>query len=95
MQVERAEIEAGIVATLAEVLRIDASALSPETQLTALGMTSIDFVEAIYTVEQKYHITIPLNVNDRGAPNGKGTVADTLRMLTDHVVAGLATAGNT
>lgn len=93
MQIERTEIEADIAATLAEVLQIDATALSAQTRLRDLGMTSIDFVEAVYTVEQKYKITIPLNVNDRGAPIGEGTVAEVLGKLTDQVVASLAAAG--
>ena len=93
MQVERSEIEAEIVTALAEVLQIDPASLSPDTQLSDLGMTSLDFVEAVYTVEQKYKVTIPFNVNDRGSPVGKGTVADVLRKLTDQVSACLAVAG--
>lgn len=93
MQVERSEIEAEIATTLAEVLQIDPGSLSPDTRLSDLGMTSLDFVEAVYMVEQKFKVTIPFNVNDRGAPMGEGTVADVLRKLTEQVSACLAVAG--
>jgi acyl carrier protein len=54
-----AQIDAEIAAILARVARVDLGLLSAGTALSDLGIDSIVMVEAIFSIEEAYDISIP------------------------------------
>ena len=52
-------------------LKIPIERLTPNTKLLDLGVESLDFIEIIFALEEKFDISIPYNANDAGA-TGKG-----------------------
>lgn len=46
---------------IAEQAHLDVSVITPESVLSELGVTSLDLVEIIMTIEDKYDVTIPVN----------------------------------
>ena len=71
-----------MVETMEDVLRgmiakqahLDPSAITRESVLSKLGVTSLDLVEIIMTIEDKYDITIPVDATE--AWNDYETVAN-------------------
>jgi acyl carrier protein len=72
--------------TLADVLRgmiaeqahLDLSVITPESVLSELGVTSLDLVEIIMTIEDKYDVTIPVDATE--AWNNYKTVANLIAL---------------
>jgi acyl carrier protein len=72
--------------TLADVLRgmiaeqahLDLSVITPESVLSELGVTSLDLVEIIMTIEDKYDVTISGDAVE--AWNSYKTVADLIEL---------------
>ena len=68
--------------TLSDVLRrviakaahLDPSSVTPGSVLSELGVTSLDLVEVIVTIEDEYDVTIPVDAAE--AWNNYKTVAD-------------------
>ena len=46
---------------IAEQAHLDPSMITPESVLSELGVTSLDLVEIIVTIEDNYDVTIPVN----------------------------------
>jgi nodulation protein F len=44
---------------IAKQAHLDPSAITLESPLSELGVTSLDLVEIIMTIEDEYHVTIP------------------------------------
>ena len=63
---------------IAEQAHLDPSVITPESVLSELGVTSLDLVEIIMTIEDKYDVTIPVNAVE--AWNGYKTVADLIEL---------------
>ncbi len=66
---------------------IDPSALAPQATLKDIGIASLDAVELIFDIEERFDITFP----DSRADSLGG---DTLQDLIDAVQQGLAEKGN-
>lgn len=72
--------------TLEEVLRgmiakqahLDPSAITPASVLSELGVTSLDLVEIIMTIEDKYDVTIPVDAVETW--NSYKTVANLIEL---------------
>jgi len=68
--------------TITDVLRVmiakqallDPSVITPDAVLSELGVTSLDLVEIIMTIEDKYDVTIPVDAVE--AWNSYKTVAN-------------------
>ena len=56
----------------------DPSVITPESVLSELGVTSLDLVEIIMTIEDKYDVTIPVDAVE--AWNGYKTVANLIEL---------------
>jgi acyl carrier protein len=75
-----------MVETLADALRkviakqvnLDPAVITPESVLSELGVTSLDLVEIIMTIEDEYDATIPANAVE--AWNTYQTVADLIAL---------------
>jgi acyl carrier protein len=50
---------------IASQLRKPAAELTPDTQLEVLGADSLDLIEIIYAIEEKFGIDIPFNANQQ------------------------------
>lgn len=53
-----------VIAIIAEKAVLDASDVTLDSRLDALGMDSLAMVEAIFAMEECFDITIPFNAND-------------------------------
>ena len=52
-----------LIELLAGVVRVDPSTVSPDAALDEAGITSLDLVEAIFAIEEKYGISVSYNAN--------------------------------
>jgi acyl carrier protein len=74
----RETIEDVIRGIIAKQAHLDPSAITPESVLSELGVTSLDLVEIIMTIEDKYDITIPVDAVE--AWNSYKTVANLIEL---------------
>jgi acyl carrier protein len=54
-----------VKAIIANQLKTPADQLTPDTPLEGLGADSLDLIEIIYTIEEKFNIDIPFNANQQ------------------------------
>ena len=52
---------------IAGELKIPLDRLTPDTALRDLGVESLDLIEIIFALEEKFDISIPFNANDAAA----------------------------
>jgi acyl carrier protein len=74
----RETIEDVLSGIIAKQAHLDPSAITPESVLSELGVTSLDLVEIIMTIEDKYDITIPVDAVE--AWNSYKTVANLIEL---------------
>jgi acyl carrier protein len=74
----RETIEDVLRAIIAKQAHLDPSAITPESVLSELGVTSLDLVEIIMTIEDKYDIAIPVDAAD--AWNSYKTVGNLIEL---------------
>ena len=63
---------------IAQQAHLDPSAIMPESVLSELGVTSLDLVEIILTIEDKYDVIIPVDAVE--AWNSYKTVANLIEL---------------
>ena len=56
-------IEAVVTKAIARQANLDPAAVRMDATLDELGVTSLDFVEIIMTIEDEYNVTVPLDAN--------------------------------
>lgn len=79
MSTQRSIIKTELIRTLAEVLEVDPATVRPDAALTDINIDSIQLVEVMFAVEEKYGISISYNANsDR---------IDSIDALLDLIVA--------
>ena len=49
-------------------LKIPLERLTPDTALQELGVESLDLIEMVFALEEKFNISIPFNANDTAVP---------------------------
>ena len=82
-----ADVAADVVALIAKKVRVDRPSLALSDKLEDLGIESIDAVELIFDIEEKFDIQVPYNANN---PRTEfDTVGDVVRAVED-LVAGKA-----
>ena len=59
-------------------IRIDRDTIAMDDRLQDLGLESLDALELVFDVEEKFNIEIPVNANDANI-GGFETVADVVR----------------
>ena len=74
----RETIEDVLRGIIAEQAHLDPSVITAESALSELGVTSLDLVEIIMMIEDKYDVTIP--VDAVGAWNSYKTVANLIEL---------------
>jgi acyl carrier protein len=65
---------------IAEVLKVEPGSLSPDTRLSELAVDSLDLVEVVFKIEEKFDIAIALEPKDSSfkikmAPDGTEDVS--------------------
>jgi acyl carrier protein len=65
---------------IAEVLKLEPGSLSPDTRLSELAVDSLDLVEVVFKIEEKFDIAITLEPKDSSfkikmAPDGTEDVS--------------------
>ncbi len=68
-----------ILDIIAQKALIDRSKLSPELKLADLNVSSLDMVEVIFALEDKYSIQLPFNANT--SASDFNTVGDVIAMV--------------
>jgi acyl carrier protein len=63
---------------IAKQVHLDPSVITPESALSELGVTSLDLVEIIMTIEDEYDVTIPVDAVE--AWNSYKTVANLIEL---------------
>lgn len=58
------DIASDVTAIIAKKARVDASKIELSDRLEDLGLESLDAVELIFDLEEKFDIQIPYNAND-------------------------------
>lgn len=79
------QVEKDIIEIIREAMRSPDAQMMSSTPLEELGVDSLDFVEMLFMVEEKFGIEVPYNANDPTAEfvfNTVGDVADAVRRLT-------------
>jgi acyl carrier protein len=59
---------------ISKQLKIPVEGLTPDTALQDLGVESLDLIEIIFALEEKFDISIPYNANEAAAVD-KGELA--------------------
>jgi acyl carrier protein len=75
MSTNRATIEGELVQLLAGVLNLEPAQVKLGEGLAEIGINSLQLVEAIFVIEERYGISIPYNANDGGVES-VGTLLD-------------------
>ncbi len=74
-----------ILDVVAQKAMIDRSKLTPEAKLTDLNVSSLDMVEVIFALEDKFGIQLPFNANT--SANEFETVGDVIAMVKKQLTA--------
>ena len=74
----RETIDDALREIIAKQAHLDPSVITPESVLSELGVTSLDLVEIIMTIEDKYDVTIQVDAVE--AWNGYKTVANLIEL---------------
>jgi acyl carrier protein len=84
-----ADLAADVVALIAKKVRVERPSLQLSDKLEELGIESIDAVELIFDIEEKFDIQVPYNANN---PRTEfDTVGDVVRAV-EQLVGGKAGA---
>lgn len=74
-----AAIEQDILSIMAGKGRVDPVRLTPEARLSDLGIASLDVIEIVFALEDRFDISIPFNANDQRTEFD--TVGDVVRAV--------------
>jgi acyl carrier protein len=73
-----------ILDIVAQKALIDRSKLSPEVKLTDLNVSSLDMVEVVFALEDKFGIQLPFNANTSSGE--VQTVGDVINMVEKQLI---------
>lgn len=65
----RAEIEAAVIAILAKQLLLSPDEIATDARVDDLGLDSLGKVEAIFALEERFEISVPFNANEPDQPD--------------------------
>jgi acyl carrier protein len=65
--------------------RIPIEQLTADTKLADIGIESLDVIEIVFALEEKFNVTLPFNANESAAAEFEtiGKVADALSKVVD------------
>jgi acyl carrier protein len=80
------DVASDVIAIIAKKKRTDKPQVELSDRLEDLGLESLDAVEMIFDLEEKFDIQIPYNANTDNPRTEFGTVADVVKAV-ENVVA--------
>ena len=81
-----ADVESEIFDIIAQKANIERSTLTRATELSEVKLESIDMLEIIFDVEEKFNISISYNAN-QGTSGGFKTAGDVVDFIKSHMTA--------
>jgi acyl carrier protein len=75
-------LDSDVMEIIAKRLTVDRSKLTREAKLTDLAIDSLDFVEIVFELEEKFDVSIPYNAND---PKSAGLAYETVGQVIDGI----------
>ena len=79
------DVEIGVHEIIAKYGRVERERLVPEARLVDLNIESLDVVEIVFAIEEKYGIEVPFDASKSQLPFD--TVADVVKAVNDLVAA--------
>jgi acyl carrier protein len=73
-----ADIAQDVIAIIKKKVRVDRTDVAMTDRLQDLGLESLDALELVFDIEEKFNIEIPVNANEANI-GGFETVADVVR----------------
>jgi acyl carrier protein len=73
-----ADIAQDVMAIIQKKIRVDRTDVAMTDRLQDLGLESLDALELVFDIEEKFNIEIPVNANEANI-GGFETVADVVR----------------
>ena len=58
------EVAADVMSVIKKKIRVDRSEITMDDRLADLGLESLDALELVFDLEEKFDIEIPVNAND-------------------------------
>ena len=83
----RSAVEGELVQLMAGIVNVAPERLQRDAGLADAGMSSLELVEAIFVIEDRYGISIPYNANDPAAGAAFQTVGGILDVVVDLILA--------
>ncbi len=78
-----ADVAREVLEIIAKQAKVEPAQVTVETDLAEIGLESLDTIELIFALEEKFNIEIPYNANDASAA---GMEFDTAGEVVDAVV---------
>lgn len=72
------DVAADVMAIIKRKMRVDKADITLDDNLRELGLESLDALELVFDIEEKFNIEIPVNANDANI-GGFETVGDVVR----------------
>lgn len=77
-----ADLAGEVIEIIAKQAKVDAATVTRETELADLNLESLDSIELVFALEEKFNIEIPFNANE---PNSAGISFTTAGNVIDAV----------
>ena len=58
------DVATDVMSVIKRKIRVERSEITPDDKLTELGLESLDALELVFDLEEKFDIEIPVNAND-------------------------------
>ncbi len=75
------DVASDVIAIIQKKVRVERNAIAMDDKLEELGIESIDAVEMIFDLEEKFDIQIPYNANRRTEFDTVGDVVRAIQQL--------------
>jgi acyl carrier protein len=75
------DVASDVIAIIAKKKRVDKPTVEVSDRLDALGLESLDAVEMIFVLEEKFDIQIPYNANTNNPRTEFETVGDVVKAV--------------
>lgn len=72
------DVAQGVMAIIKKKIRVERDQIAMDDKLRDLGLESLDALELVFDIEEKFNVDIPVNANDANI-GGFETVADVVR----------------
>ncbi len=82
-----ADVTSEVLEIIASQAKVEPAKVTPATQLADLNLESLDTIELIFALEERFNIEIPYNANDASSAGINFTTADEVIQAVTTLVA--------